>query len=103
MSYISKWVNGVKLPATKYIEQINEKLAKCFAESVITNGQIDELSTLFAVPVTRETAEFEILQQLSASIGFPGMHHGRHRAGSCRAGEGHYGESRCLSIYEYSI
>lgn len=62
VSYISKWVNGVKLPATKYIEQINEKLAKCFAESVITNGQIDELSTLFAVPVTRETAEFEILQ-----------------------------------------
>lgn len=79
VSYISKWVNGVKLPATKYIEQINEKLAKCFAESVITNGQIDELSTLFAVPVTRETAEFEILQQLSASYRFSMKHHGRHR------------------------
>ena len=68
VSYISKWVNGVKLPATKYIEQINEKLAKCFAEAVITSGRTDELSVLFAVPVTRETAEFEILQQLSAAF-----------------------------------
>ena len=79
VSYISKWVNGVKLPATKYIEQINEKLAKCFAEAVITSGRTDELSVLFAVPVTRETAEFEILQQLSASYRFSMKHHGRHR------------------------
>ena len=79
VSYISKWVNGVKLPATKYIEQINEKLAKCFAEAVITSGRTDELSVLFAVPVTRETAEFEILQQLSAAYRFSMKHHGRHR------------------------
>lgn len=82
VSYISKWVNGVKLPATRYIEQINEKLAKYFSEAIIESGQIDELSAAFAVSATHETIEFDILQLLSASYRFSMKNHGRHRQGS---------------------
>lgn len=82
VSYISKWVNGVKLPATKYIEQINEKLARYFSEVIVRDEKVDELNTTFAISAAKETVEFELLQLMSASYRFSMKTHGRRRQSS---------------------
>ncbi len=67
VSYISKWINGVKLPATKYIEQINEKLAKYFTDAAIASGKRQELCSFLTLPENTPNLEFELLQYLCAA------------------------------------
>jgi len=39
ISYISKWCNGIKLPTTKHVQQINEKMAHHFADTIIKENK----------------------------------------------------------------
>lgn len=67
VSYISKWLNGSKLPATKYIEGVNEKLGTYFAEAAEQEGKEEELHTLLSLEAEREDLPFAVNQWLCAA------------------------------------
>lgn len=67
ISYISKWCNGIKLPATKHMEQINEKMARYFADTIRKDHKQDALYDALSIPPDTEDLTFEINQHLCAA------------------------------------
>jgi hypothetical protein len=64
ISYISKWCNGIKLPTTKHVQEINEKMGHHFADTIIKEHKQKALySTLSISPHTADLA-FEVTQYL---------------------------------------
>lgn len=47
ISYISKWVNGIRLPAAKNIDMINQNIAHYIASVLIKEQTVDEFSKQF--------------------------------------------------------
>lgn len=47
ISYISKWVNGIRLPAAKNIDMINQNIAHYIASVLIKKQTVDEFSKQF--------------------------------------------------------
>lgn len=67
ISYISKWCNGTKLPATKHIEQINDELARYFAETIQQDNKKKAFCKAFSIPPETDELSFEINQRLCAA------------------------------------
>ena len=42
MSYISKWVNGARLPASRHADRIHEDMARFFADTAQKQHQEDD-------------------------------------------------------------
>ncbi len=47
ISYISKWVNGVRLPASKNIDHINQDIAQYVTSKLVKGNRIEEFSDKF--------------------------------------------------------
>ncbi len=67
VSYISKWLGGIKLPSTRYIEQINTKLSQYFAERALEKKKVADICSLLSIPETYEDLSFEIYKSLNSS------------------------------------
>ena len=70
ISYISKWCNGIKLPATKHIEQINEKMAHYFADTLIKDHKQKAASAILSISSDATDFSFEINQYLCSAYRF---------------------------------
>lgn len=55
VSYISKWCNKAKLPASKMAPNINRTLASHFSHEILKHEDLSAFAKLFAVDVTPET------------------------------------------------
>jgi len=64
ISYVSKWCNGTKLPATKHIEKINEEMANFFTETIVQNHREKPFFKTFSVPADTTDISFEINKRL---------------------------------------
>lgn len=60
LSYISKWCNKNKLPASRVASEINRNLGKAFAKEIINQGEIENFCTEFSVSVKEEQLEVYI-------------------------------------------
>jgi hypothetical protein len=67
ISYISKWCNGIKLPATKYIEKTNDQLSQYFAETIAKENKKIELCSMLSISADSDDITFEINQYLNAA------------------------------------
>lgn len=48
MSYISKWVNGARLPASRHADRIHEDMARFFANTAQKQHQEGDLKRIFS-------------------------------------------------------
>ena len=69
ISYISKWVNGVRLPAAKNVDMINQQIADYLAKVIFRQKQANEFSKEFTVSYcdSEETFRVVIYDLLSRS------------------------------------
>lgn len=66
ISYISKWTNGVKLPSSRSIDEINTKMGRYFAKLIIEHHRESEFCSRFALRNSDDLAS-EISQHLNAA------------------------------------
>lgn len=57
VSYISKWCNKAKLPASKMAPNINRTLAHHFAVEILKHEELSSFSKIFAIDATTDTLE----------------------------------------------
>ena len=65
VSYISKWINGAKLPSSRAIERVNEDAAALFAETIENLDCREDYCRYFSFPDTTEDLTFAISDYLS--------------------------------------
>lgn len=65
VSYISKWINGAKLPSSRAIERVNEDAAALFAETIEKLDRREDCCRYFSFPDTTEDLAFAISDYLS--------------------------------------
>lgn len=65
VSYISKWINGAKLPSSRAIERVNEDAAALFAETIEKLDRREDCCRYFSFPDTTEDLTFAISDYLS--------------------------------------
>ena len=64
ISYISKWSNGAKLPSSRSIEEVNDKMGRYFADIIKKTQREDEFRNVFSLHMSDDLAS-EITQCLS--------------------------------------
>lgn len=57
MSYISKWVNGARLPASRHIDRVNQDMARFFAGRAAGQKREDALRKEFQLPLSASGEE----------------------------------------------
>jgi transcriptional regulator with XRE-family HTH domain len=67
VSYVSKWYNGARLPTSKRIDVINQKIADIMADEAIKPAKKDNFALEFAINSihTKEDLSFQIYTILS--------------------------------------
>lgn len=72
VTYISKWYNGARLPASKKVDIINQNMAGYLADVLIQNGQSTEFVSVFGFygVHSREELSFQIYDCLSKAYRF---------------------------------
>lgn len=55
VSYISKWINGAKLPSSRAIERVNEDAAALFAETIEKLDRREDCCRYFLFPTRQKT------------------------------------------------
>lgn len=65
MSYISKWVNGARLPASRHADRIHEDMARFFADTAQKQHQEDDLNRIFSFADDGQDLAFHLYGLLS--------------------------------------
>lgn len=65
VSYISKWINGAKLPSSRAIERVNEDAAALFAETIEKLDRRQDCCRYFSFPADTPDLVFAISDYLS--------------------------------------
>ena len=65
MSYISKWVNGARLPASRHADRIHEDMARFFADTAQKQHQEDDLNRIFSFTDDGQDLAFHLYGLLS--------------------------------------
>lgn len=65
MSYISKWVNGTRLPASRHADRIHEDMARFFADTAQKQHQEDDLNRIFSFADDGQDLAFHLYGLLS--------------------------------------
>lgn len=65
MSYISKWVNGARLPASRHADRIHEDMARFFANTAQKQHQEGDLKRIFSFADDGQDLAFHLYDLLS--------------------------------------
>lgn len=65
MSYISKWVNGARLPASRHADRIHEDMARFFANTAKKQHQEGDLKRIFSFADDGQDLAFHLYDLLS--------------------------------------
>lgn len=89
MSYISKWVNGARLPASRHADHIHEDMARFFADTAQKQHQEADLKRIFSFADDGQDLAFHLYDLLSRA----------YRQAQTRTGKS---ESRDQAIHFYA-
>lgn len=89
MSYISKWVNGARLPASRHADRIHEDMARFFADTAQKQHQEADLKRIFSFADDGQDLAFHLYDLLSRA----------YRQAQTRTGKS---ESRDQAIHFYA-
>ncbi len=67
LSYVSKWTTGMRLPAAKNVDRINQEIARYLSEMIVKHQQTEDFAKHFLnkEDIEPENIAFEIYQKLS--------------------------------------
>ena len=69
LSYVSKWTTGIRLPAAKNVDRINQEIARFLSEIIIKQNNLEAFAEHFLgrESIEQENVAFEIYQSLSCA------------------------------------
>ena len=69
LSYVSKWTTGIRLPAAKNVDRINQEIARFLSEIIIKQDNLEAFAQHFLgrASIEQENVAFEIYQSLSCA------------------------------------
>ena len=88
MSYISKWVNGARLPASRHADRINEDMARFFAETAEKEGLHQDIERAFSFADDGQDLTFHLYDLLSRAYRQALAQNGKGRSKSETKGSG---------------